>query len=111
MYKMLTQGSNPYQTEHLLERHLVVGRKMSIADLLDDHKVKVKRGPVMTVTNFKENNVSRTIISNYGISARVVQADIKCTNGYIHLIDSVIIKVLITYIDICSFMFTFRGKM
>ena len=82
-----------------------------MAELLDDHKVKVKRGPVMTVTNFKENNVSRTIISNYGISARVVQADIKCTNGYIHLIDSVIIKVLITYIDICSFMFTFRAKM
>ena len=68
---------------------------MSIADLLDDHKVAVKRGSDVTITNFKEDNVSKTIISydNYGISARVVQADIKCTNGYIHLIDSVFIKV------------------
>ena len=95
MYKKLTQGSNPYQTEHLLERHLIAGRKMSIADLLNDHKVAVKRGSDVTITNFKEDNVSRTIISydSYGIAARVVQADIKCTNGYIHLIDSVFIKV------------------
>ena len=34
-----------------------------------------------------------TTVSYDGIVARVVRANIECTNGYIHLIDSVVMKV------------------
>ena len=34
-----------------------------------------------------------TLVSYDGIEARVVRGDLQCTNGYIHLIDRVIIKV------------------
>ena len=34
-----------------------------------------------------------TTVSKDGIVARVVRANIECTNGYIHLIDKVVMKV------------------
>ena len=39
-----------------------------------------------------------TIVTNHGVTSRIVQSDIECSNGYIHLIDAVLVKVTINYI-------------
>ena len=37
--KTLTDGSNPYLTQHLLERHLVVGTSLGLKDLVSQKQV------------------------------------------------------------------------
>ena len=53
-----------------------------------------------------------TTVSKDGIVARVVRANIECTNGYIHLIDRVVMKVknLMTFKQEIN-IFNFRGEM
>ena len=46
-------------------------------------------------------NISEmTTFVNYdGVVARIVRPDIECTNGFIHLIDKVVVKVTMTFIE------------
>ena len=49
-----------------------------------------------TVIIFKSfiNVLEMTTFVNYdGVVAKIVRPDIECTNGYIHLIDKVVVKV------------------
>ena len=93
------QGEHPYQTQHLLERHLVVGEKLSISDLVSRHKISVIRGPHVTINQFVTRDM--ITVSNYGVTSKIVYGNIECTNGYIHLIDTVILKVILreNYVD------------
>ena len=44
------------------------------------------------------NSLETTTFVNYdGVVAKVVRPDIECTNGYIHLIDKVVVKVIIHF--------------
>ena len=69
----------------------MVGKKLSLSQLISQHKISVLRGPDVVIKQIDDRNI--TTVSNYGVTARIVEADIECTNGYIHLIDTVIIKV------------------
>ena len=40
-----------------------------------------------------------TFVNYDGVVARIVRPDIECTNGFIHLIDKVVVKVIITFIE------------
>ena len=71
--------------------------------------MEVLRGPPLKVTTSVVNggkwegdtkqllliSSSETVsLVNYdGLTARIVRANIECTNGYIHLIDKVVVKV------------------
>jgi len=74
--------ANNTQLTALLTYHVVPGRYMS-ADLMDDMLVKTVSGENLTIS-----------LSNGGVmvnDANVVQADIVCTNGVIHVIDTVLV--------------------
>ena len=49
------------------------------------------RGSELIVKNVDEN---LTIVTNHGVTAKIVQGNIKCKNGYIHMIDTVLTKVM-----------------
>jgi uncharacterized surface protein with fasciclin (FAS1) repeats len=95
-HKVLFMGDYYYQVHHLLERHLQVGKKLSLAELVNVTRngegFEVMRGPPLQVLTEEENGESVTKVTYDGIVARVVRANIECTNGYIHLIDRVVMK-------------------
>merc|ERR1712113_773403 len=87
-------GDFYYQTHHILERHLKVGAKMSLKQMLDNSKhgkdFDVMRGPSLKVFTKEENGEMTTFVNYDGVVARIVRPDIECTNGFIHLIDKVV---------------------
>jgi len=95
-YKVLFMGDFFYQVHHILERHLKVGAKLSLNDLVNASQegkgFEVFRGSPLQLTTQEENGEMVTTVSYDGIVARVVRANIECTNGYIHLIDKVVMK-------------------
>merc|ERR1719266_2751552 len=95
-YKILFMGDFYYQTHHILERHLKVGAKMSLKQMLDNSKhgkdFDVMRGPSLKVFRKEENGEMTTFVNYDGVVARIVRPDIECTNGFIHLIDKVVVK-------------------
>ena len=62
-----------------------------MAELTMRRRVGVVRGGDLVIRRVEGSNM--TVVTRYGILARVVEADIRCTNGYIHLIDRVIVRV------------------
>ena len=70
---------------------LVAGEGLGIAELKERRRVSVVRGGDLVIRRVEGSNM--TVVTRHGILARVVEADISCTNGYIHLIDRVIVKV------------------
>ena len=70
---------------------MVAGAGLGLGELTQRRRVKVVRGGDMVITRVEGSNM--TVLTRHGILARVVEADIRCTNGYIHLIDRVIVKV------------------
>jgi len=95
-YKILFMGDFYYQTHHILERHLKVGAKMSLKQMLANSKdgkdFDVLRGPSLKVFTKEENGEMTTFVNYDGVVARIVRPDIECTNGFIHLIDKVVVK-------------------
>ena len=74
--------ANNTQLTALLTYHVVPDRHMS-ADLMDGMLVKTVSGENLTIS-----------LSNGGVmvnNANVIQADIVCTNGVIHVIDTVLV--------------------
>ena len=51
------------------------------------------RGPDLAITRSEDN---LTLVTGYGVVARVVRGDIECSDGYIHVVDSVIMRVSCT---------------
>jgi len=87
-YKILFLGEFFYQAHHVLDRHLKVGAKLSLSDLVSLGTVGMKRGSPLTV----EKSEKGVMVIYDDIQARVVRGDLECTNGYVHLIDKVIMK-------------------
>lgn len=73
--------ANKTQLTAVLTYHVVAGKVMS-TNLTDDMAVKMVQGENVTIT-----------LADGGVmvnDAKVVQADIVCTNGVIHAIDTVL---------------------
>ena len=85
------RAESGYLAQQTLERHLVVGEGLDMAELTERRRVGVVRGGDLVIRRVQGSNM--TVVTRYGILARVVEADIVCTNGFIHLIDRVIVKV------------------
>ena len=92
VYTQLARQDRQYAARHLLEHHLMAGTKLSLATLAADQQLRaaVVRGPDLAITRSEDN---LTLVTGHGVVARVVRGDIECTNGYIHLVDFVIMRV------------------
>jgi len=91
-HKVLFMGEFFYQSEKILKRHLRVGSALSLANMTSAGEVVVNKGPPLKVSHTIEHGETVTTVSFDGITARVVRGDLECTNGYIHLLDRVIMK-------------------
>jgi len=91
-HKVLFMGEFFYQSEKILKRHLRVGSALSLANMTSAGEVVVNKGPPLTVSQTLQHGETVTTVSFDGITARVVRGDLECTNGYIHLLDRVIMK-------------------
>ena len=92
VYSQLARADRQFAARQLLEHHLMAGTKLSLATLAADQQLRAApvRGPDLAITRSEDN---LTLVTGYGVVARVVRGDIECTNGYIHLVDSVIMRV------------------
>jgi len=95
-YKILFMGEFYYQTHHILERHLEIGSKQTLKQLVDASEngngIDVMRGPPLKLSRKLVNGEMTTFVNYDGVIAKIVRPDIECTNGYIHLIDKVVVK-------------------
>jgi len=92
-HKVLFMGEFFYQSEKILKRHLRIGSSLSLANLTKAGEVVVNKGPPLIVDQSRvKHGETVTTVSFDGITARVVRGDLACTNGYIHLLDRVIMK-------------------
>jgi len=91
-YKVLFMGEYFYQSEKILKRHLKVGASLSLANLTSTGSISVLRGDPLTVTQTMEGDEPVVHVTYEDLTARVVRGDIRCSNGYIHLVDKVIMK-------------------
>jgi len=83
----LLKPENKDQLTAVLTYHVVPAAAMS-TDLMDGQKLKTVQGEELTV-RITEGKV--TLIDATGNTAAVTQADIKASNGVIHVIDTVVL--------------------
>lgn len=103
-FKKLSMGVIPKHVEEIFQRHMIVGRDLSIKDLTaltnnqqlapndpehEHYEMEMTRGKI-----FFEPRVSAQLSEYYvtwqGKRALVTQPDIECVNGVIHIIDKVL---------------------
>jgi len=94
-FKVLFHGDFAYQTEQILQRHLRIGGALSVKELVDmtkkDGGVRMLRG--FYDLKFKEvDNGKNVIVEWEDLEIKVIRPNLECTNGYIHVIDQVIMK-------------------
>ncbi|XP_037077838.1 fasciclin-1-like [Pollicipes pollicipes] len=93
-------GKASYQATNILERHLVIGHAYNMEELV---RLSLQEGGVKTFkTLFHVENVPGTsalgapmneyVIKWEGMQARVTRTNVECTNGYIHVIDGVMMR-------------------
>ena len=89
----------PFQTQTILERHLKIGEGLTTAQLIE----MTKEGPVTMLRGapgfkFVEkvdevDGSTYTVIEWEDLQARIIRPNMECSNGIIHVIDKVIMKV------------------
>jgi uncharacterized surface protein with fasciclin (FAS1) repeats len=94
-FKVLFNGDFGYQTEQILQRHLKIGEALSVEDLVqrtnDDGGVRMLRG-FYDLKFKKVDNGEGVIVEWENLEIRIIRPNLECTNGYIHVIDQVIMK-------------------
>jgi len=94
-WKVLFNGDFGYQTKQILERHLKIGEALSVEQLVqrtkDDGGVRMLRG--FFDLRFKEADDGEGVKVEWeNLEIRIIRPNLECTNGYIHVIDKVIMK-------------------
>lgn len=90
-------GAFSYQTQSILERHLKIGESLTAEQLVEqttaNGQVSMLRGsPGFKFVNVEDNGDSYIALQWENLEARVIRPNLECTNGYIHVIDKVIMK-------------------
>ncbi|XP_071523203.1 fasciclin-1 isoform X3 [Panulirus ornatus] len=117
-YKKLFMGDFAYHVRYILERHMIVGKDLSLEELTaltnnstrrdyKQERLNMTRGKIYfqafvrknfgesTGTNDTEVESDTDTASEYyvewnGIKARVIRPDVECVNGVVHVIDQVL---------------------
>uniref|UniRef100_A0A6A7G0T6 Fasciclin-1-like n=1 Tax=Hirondellea gigas TaxID=1518452 RepID=A0A6A7G0T6_9CRUS len=102
-YKKLFMGEYPYHVRTIMERHLIVGKDLSIKMLMAitnnqtldpnmpnrQEKLQMARGKIYFQPRLNRHLNEYTVEWN-GVVAKVVQSDVECVNGVVHIIDKVL---------------------
>ncbi|XP_043193338.1 fasciclin-1-like isoform X1 [Amphibalanus amphitrite] len=92
-HKSLFEGRASHPANTILERHFLIGEALSMDDLVN--KSKEEDGVKFYKTTFHVENapgMSGYLVKWQGMQARVTRSNVECTNGYIHVIDSVFMR-------------------
>ena len=86
-----------FKTQSILERHLKIGESLTAEQLVEqttaNGQVSMLRGsPGFKFVNVEDNGDSYIALQWENLEARVIRPNLECTNGYIHVIDKVIMK-------------------
>ena len=107
-HKQLFMGRYAYQSTTVLEGHIRMGEALSMAELVnrteEEGGVQMLRGFLPLKFSLEdaregggEGGASSSTSSSYLVyfdfwSARVIRPDLRCTNGYVHVIDRVLMR-------------------
>ena len=86
------------QTQTILERHLKIGDALTTQQMVEmtntDGSVSMLRGSpgFKFVEKTDETGENYTVIEWEDLEARVIRPNLECNNGFIHIIDKVIMK-------------------
>ena len=83
-FDLLLQPQNQERLQHILLFHLVNGKRLYAKDLLTVHDLLSCEGAPLTI--HKSRSGTQLVLK-----ARIVHADIRCLNGVIHEIDTVLV--------------------
>ena len=86
MLDTLLQPENQIRLEDILLFHVINGKKLTAKDLLLLKNVLSCEGDPPTPLDFKTSHSG----TQYVMKAKIIHADIKCANGIIHEIDTVL---------------------
>jgi len=95
-YKILFMGAFGYQTQTILERHLKIGQGLTAEEMVEmttkEGSITMLRGsPGFRFVQVEEDG-GYIKLQWEDLEARVIRPNLKCTNGYIHVVDKVIMK-------------------
>lgn len=92
IYKTLFSARAKLQASDILDRHLIIGNTLSMEQLHDLSKkekgVKTFRSRFM----IEKSSGNEYMVHWEQHKARVVRANLECTNGYVHIIDTVMMR-------------------
>jgi len=91
-YKVLFMGQFDYQAHHILEKHLKIGEKLSLEQILVKGSLSPLRGSPLKFYKELVDGETVAYVENENVKARVVRPNLQSSNGYIHVIDKVIMK-------------------
>jgi len=98
VHKILFMGQFSYQTDQILERHLRIGQELTASEMVaqTDHMggIGMLRGlnPLKFKHVIDSDGNTYTVVQWEDLEARLIRPNLKCTNGYIHVIDKVLLK-------------------
>jgi len=98
VHKILFMGQFSYQTNQILERHLRIGQELTASEMVaqTDHMGGIEMLRGLNPLRFKHvtdsDGKTHTIVQWEDLEARLIRPNLKCTNGYIHVIDKVLLK-------------------
>lgn len=90
--KQINMPRFSYQTVNILERHLKNNAKLSLDELMEKGTVTMSRGAPLSFFNRTIDGEKKFMVAYENREAVIVRPNIECTNGYIHVIDTVIMK-------------------
>lgn len=99
-YKKLFMGDFAYHVRYILERHMIVGKDLSLEELTaltnnstrrdyKQERLNMTRGKIYFQA-FVRKNFGEYYVEWNGIKARVIRPDVECVNGVVHVIDQVL---------------------
>jgi len=91
-FKVLFQGQFFYQSNNILDRHLKIGKAMNLTELLEAGKLETLRGAPLQIEAGTFEGEDVVYVKHEDIVAKIIRSNLKCSNGYIHIIDNVIMK-------------------
>ncbi|CAG0880507.1 unnamed protein product [Darwinula stevensoni] len=84
----LSSGDFSYHVNQILERHMIIGGSHDMDYLSRKGTVQMSRGELI----FRKIPKDQYEVEWHGEVARVVRPNLECTNGYIHVIDNVLMS-------------------
>lgn len=96
-YNVLFVGQFPYHSQSILEKHLRVDVSLSTEEMVNmtakEGGVKMLRGTApLRFRTVQGTRGPYTVVQWENIVAKITRPNLRCTNGYIHVIDAVLMQ-------------------